>query len=201
MKELTPVENNTIKFYDSQASEWVSNHSSMRFWGDEIDRFHELLPSGRLLEVGSGGGRDAMELIKLGYEYTGTDISEGLLEEARRFNPGASFLRQSVYNLDFSVNSFDGFWASAVLLHIPKYRIGEALESIHRVIEDNGIGFIAVKQGDGEKVEADGRFFVYYTEAEFAERLQLSNFEIIESRINQMSNKTIWLVNFVKAVK
>jgi len=200
MKKLTPEEAQTIQYYNKEASEWVSSHSSGRFWGEEIDRFHELLPSGKLLEIGSGGGRDARELISLGYEYTGTDISEGLLKEARKYNPEATFLEQSVYDLDFPESSFDGFWASAVLLHIPKVRIAEALESIHRIVKSNGLGFIAVKQGEGEKVEDEGRFFAYYSDDEFKKKLR-ENFEVVERKIRPMSEKTIWLVYIVRVKK
>lgn len=113
----------------------------------------ELLPTGKVLEIGSGGGRDAKELIAKGYKYTGTDVSKGLLEEARKANPSTVFLRQSVYDLDFPDNTFDGFWASAVLLHIPKDRIDEALSRLRAVVRNDGIGFISIKQGEGQKIE------------------------------------------------
>ena len=59
-------------------------------------------------------------MIAFGYDYTGTDISTGLLNEARKKVPGQSFYEMSVYDLDFPEGTFDGFWASAILLHIPK---------------------------------------------------------------------------------
>lgn len=201
MKRLSPEEEQTIQFYDTKAADWVSGHSSGRFWGKEIDKFHELLLSGKLVEIGSGGGRDAQELIKLGYDYTGTDVSQGLIEIASKYNPGATFLKQSVYGLDFPENSFDGFWASAVLLHIPKARIGEALGSIHKIVKPDGLGFIAVKQGNGEKVEDEGRFFAYYSDEEFKTKLSENGFEIAESHIRPMSEKTVWLVYLVKVRK
>jgi ubiquinone/menaquinone biosynthesis C-methylase UbiE len=199
--KISKEEEKTTKFYDDNAEEWVSSHSGGRFWGGEIDRFYELLPSGKLLEIGSGGGRDAKDLIKLGYEYVGTDISEGLLKEARKHNPGATFLKQSVYDLDFPENTFDGFWASAVLLHIPKDRISEALGTIHNVVKAGGIGFIAIKQGLGEKVEKEGRFFAYYDNGEFKDKLEESDFEIVDSKVRPVSENTTWLIYFVKVKK
>lgn len=207
--KLSPEEEATVKTYNRSASEWVSKHSSERFWGEEMARFHELLPSGKILEIGSGGGRDAKELIALGYDYVGIDVSEGLLEEARKVNPDALFLQKSLYELDFPENSFDGFWTSATLLHIPKSRINEALTNIHGVVKADGIGFISVKKGEGERVEEDEpemedkrpRRFSYYSDEEFKEVLKRNNFEVIESKVRLMSERTTWLIYFVRVKK
>ena len=133
--KLTPQEKLTIEAYDQNATTWAQSRNKKGDWAKEKETFKEYLPSGKVLEIGSGGGRDAKDLIEMGYEYTGTDISKGLLEEARKNNPKATFLLQSVYELDFPEKTFDGFWACAVLLHMPKDRMSEALKSIHNVIK------------------------------------------------------------------
>ena len=207
--KLTPKEIDTIKTYNQNASEWTVKHSTKDFWGKEMRRFHDLLPSGNILEIGCGGGRDAKELIQLGYDYIGIDVSEELLKEAKKACPNATFLHQSIYELDFPENYFDGFWTSATLLHIPKNRIDEALVKIKNIVKSNGIGFISIKKGKGEKVEEDEpemedkkpRLFSYYQEKEFNEILERNNFEIIGFKERPMSEKTIWLVYFVKARK
>ena len=78
-------------------------------------------------------GRDIDNLIKHGYGYTGTDISEGMLNIVKKRYPKQEFYKQSVYDLSFP-KKFDGFWAVAVLLHIPKSRIDEALQAIKAVM-------------------------------------------------------------------
>lgn len=206
---LTKEEEQTMMTYDTSASEWASKHSSERFWGEEMDRFQELLPTGKVLEIGSGGGRDAKELIASGYEYTGTDVSQGLLEEAKKANPNTPFLHQSVYDLDFPDDTFDGFWASAVLLHIPKDRIDEALGRLHSVVRNDGIGFISIKQGEGQKIEEDEpdmeekrtRLFSYWQDDEFQEALKRNEFEVIDTKVRPMSERTTWLVYFVRNKK
>ena len=55
--------------------EWVAT---------EIDAFvTELGGSGRVLEIGSGGGRDALELERRGMSVRRTDISKGFVELLR----------------------------------------------------------------------------------------------------------------------
>lgn len=202
---LTPEELTTKQTYDQTASTWSGVHRSKGFWATEMENFHRLLPNGKILEIGSGGGRDAKELIELGYEYVGTDISTGLIEVARQNLPNEAFYNQSVYDLDFEGEKFDGFWASAVLLHIPKDRIGETLERIKNVVAARAIGFISLKDGVGEKVERDEidgkqleRFFSYWQKEEFARVLQENGYTVADYLYHPMSEKTRWHCFFVQ---
>lgn len=204
MRELTPEEKLTIATYDRQAENWSSSHSTANFWGEEMAHFTELLPSGRVLEIGAGGGRDAKELIEAGFDYLGTDISAGLLEQARKNNPGISFEEVSVYDLDYE-ELFDGFWCSAVLLHIPRDRIDEALQAVYKNMKQGAIGFIAIKEGEGEKLEADyksthvdERLFVYWADEDFSKRLVANGFNTVKSGYRPMSERTKWLTYIVK---
>ena len=202
--KLTPQEQQTIDAYDQNAVAWAGSRNKKGVWGNEKMKFYKYLPKGKIIEVGSGGGRDAKELIAHGYDYTGTDVSKELLEEAKKNNPEATFLLQSVYELDFPDETFDGFWASAVLLHIPKDRIEEALNSIYRILKPGAIGFISLKKGEGERfVEGDHvgiqykRFFSFFELDEFSKMLKRNSFEILESYVFDHSNKK-WLAFFVK---
>lgn len=197
--QLTPEEKITLETYNATAKQWSENHATPGFWKEEMGIFRTLLPDGKILEIGSGGGRDAKELLALSYEYVGTDISTGLIEVARRENPNAVFLAQSVYDLDFPEGTqFDGFWASAVLLHIPKARIDAALQRIKKFMREGAIGFISLKQGDGERLEEDKRFFAYYSEKEFRQILQRNSFDVVQTTVHPMNEKTTWLCFFVR---
>lgn len=199
---LTNKEQQTLDSYNKYGRQWAASHLDFDFWAQELKRFKEYLPEGKVLEIGAGGGRDAKEIIKAGYDYIGTDISKCLLEAARKYNPGAKFLLKSVYNLNFPRNSFDGFWACAVLLHIPKKRIDEALQQLHNAIKPQGVGFISVKKGKGERVTIepppDGqRLFAYYSLKEFTEVLVRNNFKVLYSKERKKTAKTTWLIYFV----
>lgn len=196
----------TTESYNLIAPQWAEAHKDPKFWQVELERFKFYLPSGKVLEVGSGGGRDAEALDALGYEYTGTDNSTGLLDVARKRNPTLNFFHNSVYELMFPESSFDGFWCAATLLHIPKSKIHNALHSIHNIIRSNGIGFICVKKGEGDMVfdEDDNygpRYFSYYQDDEFTQILEESGFPILEKYEIPVSTKTTWLNFFVRVEK
>ena len=204
MTELTKNEEITRQSYNKTANAWTADHWTQKFWGDNFDYFYELLPSGRVLEVGCGAGRDAQDLIKLGYDYLGTDISERLVEEAKKNNPGANFEQVSLYNLDFK-EPFDGFWCAAVLIHLPKERIDEALQAIKRNIKAKAIGFIAMKEGVGEGLETrpeldNAQFlFTYYQDDEFREVLSKNGLQVLRQGYMPMSQRTKWLTYHVRA--
>lgn len=202
--KLTPKEQQTVDAYDQNAAAWAGSRNKKGVWGNEKNKFFTYLPKGKIIDIGSGGGRDAKELINHGYDYTGTDVSKGLLAEAKKNNPGATFLFQSVYDFNFPNETFDGFWASAVLLHIPKNRIDEALSSIYRILKPGAIGFISLKKGSDEKfVEGDHvgiqykRFFSFFELDEFTEMLKRNKFEVLESYVFDHSDKK-WLAFFAK---
>jgi len=201
---MTTEELTTLASYNTSAKEWTKDHWTPKFWGDNFDYFHELLPTGRVLEVGCGSGRDAQELIKLGYDYLGTDIAGELVKEARKNNPEAKFEQISLYDLDFE-RPFDGFWCAAVLIHLPKKRIDEALQAIKSNMRAQAIGFIAIKEGEGERLEArpelsDVEFlFTYYKDDEFREILARNGIATIKKGYMPMSERSKWLTYHVQS--
>lgn len=194
----------TINFYDTHALEWSTAHNGFEetsYWKDEMEIFHNLLPSGKILEIGSGSGKDASALMRLGFDYLGTDASGGFLQIAKKRNPGATFRKVSAQDLDFDQNTFDGFWTVATLLHIPKDEMGIVLKNIARVVKPGGIGFISLKAGAGEREDKEtGRWFSYYSGKEFQKILDRNNMKVIKNGTRKGENG-FWLIFFVRVEK
>lgn len=205
---FTKQEQTTIANYNKFAVKWAANHTETDIFDNAFPLFKKYLPKGKILEIGCGGGRDAKKLKQAGYDYVGVDVSIGFLKEAKKNNPGLTFLLQDIYQLDLPY-LFDGFWCTATLLHIPKSKINKALQNIHRVIKPQGIGFICIKEGKGDlildKKEVNGQilktYFSYYQQDEFSQILIKNGFHILETSRRPVSIKTIWLNFFVKIEK
>jgi SAM-dependent methyltransferase len=65
------------------------------------------VPCGRLLDLACGTGRHVHELSALGWDVTGVDYSEELLERARANAPEARFVLQDMRELDLPGETFD----------------------------------------------------------------------------------------------
>lgn len=74
------------QFFDSHAPFYDQNPFTQNTVA-EVDFFLSLFPlsvGASILDMGCGTGRHAVELAKRGYRVTGVDISEGMLEVARK---------------------------------------------------------------------------------------------------------------------
>jgi ubiquinone/menaquinone biosynthesis C-methylase UbiE len=80
----------------------------------------------RILDVGSGTGRAALELAQRGAEVTGIDASEEMLAVARQraddLHVTVRFQTGDAHALDFPDRSFDTVVSLRVLMHTPDWR-------------------------------------------------------------------------------
>ena len=74
------------EFFDGHAPVYMDN-SFTKNTVEEVEFVLEKLglpPGSRILDVGCGTGRHAVELARCGYQVTGVDISSGMLAEAEK---------------------------------------------------------------------------------------------------------------------
>lgn len=112
---------NLAKTYDKIAEDWHKDHAEDTWWVEETDAFLKRLPEGgTVLDVGCGSGVKSKYMLERGFRVVGIDISDALLAIARRESPSGDFRNVSMYNLDSIQEQFDGVFAQASFLHIPK---------------------------------------------------------------------------------
>lgn len=80
--------------------------------------------------------------------------------------------------------AFDGIWACASLLHVPRAELVDALRRLRRALRPGGVLYVSLKIGAGETLEPDGRFFSYHTPAEFKRKLLVANLRVIRNWIS-----------------
>jgi len=205
----TSGELETTRAYNNIAKQMSKTHSDLNFWQPEFEKFTSLLPGKEVIDIGCGWGRDAQLFIKLGCNYLGIDLSQKMLEQAKKLTPNAQFLKMSMYSLDLPSGHFDGVWAVASLLHIPKKNLEEVLKEIRRVVKPGGIGFFTMKEGDGEKMvfrarSKNGLFFAYYHLNEFSDALTNAGFDVLEKskgekKSNDLGGASTRLLYFARA--
>lgn len=197
----------TKQAFDEMAGDYIKRDQEVTDETFEIkstlEKFASLLPpNGKVLEIGSGGGRDSGFLFDRGFPVTAIDISEKMIEGARRAQPGIDYRIMDFENLDFPENEFDGMWANASLHHIPKANLGAVLETIRKILKDDGVVAIIIKHGNQDGIRENEKFgrsvrryFAYYETEEAGTLLLRSGFSILESKVTA---KGEWLNVFAR---
>ena len=151
----------TLQFYRQNAEAYAKREITSRF--ARMTKFLALLPSGAaILELGCGAGSDSAEMLGRGYDVTPTDGSPELAEIASRRlgRPVGTLL---FHDLD-AVETYDGVWANACLLHVPREQLANVLALIHRALKPGGAFYASYKAGDSDGRDTLNRYYNYPTE-------------------------------------
>jgi SAM-dependent methyltransferase len=191
----------TKAFYDRHAIEYANDTQNQNL--DELWELfaHHLQPNARVLDLGCGGGRDLKEFAKRGFETIGVDYSDALAEIARRYS-GQPVEVVSFDEMVFEENTFDGIWAVASLLHVPRTKVDGVLKRLKEMLKPRGILLTSMQKGDGKQFASEGRLFELYDAEQWKAILESAGFETIENRESRVQLKTssserevAWLVN------
>ncbi|MEU6391812.1 class I SAM-dependent methyltransferase [Streptomyces sp. NPDC046939] len=108
----------------------------------------------RVADVGCGPGHVTGLLAELGVEAVGFDLSPGMVEYARRAEPGLRFAVGRMEDLPVADGAFGGVLAHYSVIHTPPAEVPELLAGLVRVLAPGGlflVSFFAV-EGGGEPV-------------------------------------------------
>ncbi|MDQ5957906.1 MAG: hypothetical protein QG665_241 [Patescibacteria group bacterium] len=188
------MDKKTIDTYNKMAKAY--DDETIDFWDEFPNSFFEKfisLVDGKVLDLGSGPGRDGLILKNKGIDVVCLDASESMvqLSTAR----GLESVIGDFLDLPFSDKSFAGVWSYTALLHLPKNKMSESLVEIKRVLVDGGILGLGMIEGNTEEYrESSGvnmpRLFSFYQQDELENILKNHGFEIIyfESFIPRSKN-------------
>jgi SAM-dependent methyltransferase len=147
----------SIDFYDRNAEAFFSGTVSLDVEAIRA-RFLGFVPAGgRILDAGCGSGRDALAFHRAGYDVSAFDGSHEMVRLARE-HTGLPVQLLTFDDLDVECR-FDGIWASASLLHVPRPRLPSVMASLARALRPAGAIYVSMKRGDGDR-EVEGRLFV-----------------------------------------
>jgi ubiquinone/menaquinone biosynthesis C-methylase UbiE len=103
------------------------------------------LPSGSFLDFGCGVGRVSRALQKRFTQGYGVDISEKMIELARRYVPDVKFMVNQKDSLEqLGDNSVDFVYSHIVLQHIPNKFKKKYIEEFLRILRPGGLAVIQI---------------------------------------------------------
>ena len=190
----------TIDAYERSAKECLAR------WGKRRHRrppllaeWLECLPAdARLLDLGCGGGQDAGDLGQRGYCVVGLDRTSALLSAGRRRYCSLPLVRADLRYLPFQAMSFDGLWAAASLMHLPKPVARRILTDLYGLVRPGGLFAATVAHGVKSRLVTDGwipgRYFARWRKDELARAVRRAGWKILELQvITNRERKGRWL--------
>jgi len=166
----------TLAYYDRHASLLAARDAASTSAGSPlpgVSRYFPLAfpPGSRILDVGAGTGRDAALLASLGHDVRAVEPSSELRalaasrhgELRERISPG--FLPDSLPDAPSLGGPFDGILCSAVLQHLPRHALFDAVFALRGLTRPHGRVLVSVPSGSGgrtldaEHRDPDGRLY------------------------------------------
>jgi SAM-dependent methyltransferase len=151
------VDEETLQFYRSHAQAYaeraIAEHT-------RLTRFLALLPPrAKVLELGCGAGAASAEMIAKGFDVEPTDGSPEMAAEASRHlgRPVRTLLFHDIDKAD----TYDGVWANACLLHVPRPELAQVLGLIWRALKPGGYFYASFKTGEAEGRDTLNRYYNY----------------------------------------
>lgn len=151
---------------------------------NDAELFIESLSGGRILDLGSGPGRDSQFFKERGLNPLCFDFSPEMIRlcQEKRLEAQVGDLE----NLPFDNSTFDGVWAYTSLLHIPKLKLNPVLGRVSDILKPEGVFYLGMKEGEFEgwiesdKYPGSNRFFALYSDKELRKALT-QNFDILHT--------------------
>ena len=151
------MDEKTLQFYSGNAEAYAAREITKH---TQLSRFLELLPpKATVLELGCGAGADSAAMLARGFDVRPTDGSAEMAAVAsqRLGLPVGTLL---FHDLD-AVDAYDGVWANACLLHVPREQLANVLTLIWRALKPEGVFYASYKAGDADGRDTLERYYNY----------------------------------------
>jgi ubiquinone/menaquinone biosynthesis C-methylase UbiE len=197
-REDSRLDKNRIKkikaAYD-RAAELYAEKCFFELYDKPLDKklydlfFERTVNRGPVLEIGCGPGEISNYLKMKGLAIGGIDLSEKMIETARRLNPNINFDTGDVFRLKAASGSLAGIVAPYLIVNFAREEVPAALAEMNRALMSGGVLLLAFHAGNTEFIAED--FFipgnsVPYTLFEpnmIAEQLAAAGFTVTENII------------------
>ena len=171
----------TLQYYQENAGVFVEGTVSADMH-DARTRFLRLLPSqAYILDFGCGSGRDTKAFLEQGCRVDAADGSAELCRMATELT--GIQVKQMLFEELSTVEQYDGIWACASILHLPRKELCGILQKISDALKPGGVLYSSFKYGGFEGIRR-GRYFTDLTEDSLAGLMaEVPSLQIVETWI------------------
>jgi len=186
-----------VKVYDDSAKALAQYFKGVGSRIADIELGLKLAKVGdnaRVVEIGCGSGRDALEIVKRVGWYEGFDPSKELLKIAQKELPDTSFVLTDALTYNYP-NDIDTIYAFASLLHVNKPDMKKVFKKVSESLRLGGIFYMSLKERNQytEEIKKDryGERMFYYYNISLISEIAGDSFTTV-NKAHQRIGKTNW---------
>lgn len=151
-----------------------------------------------VLDLGCGPGQDSRHLRRLRFKVVGLDLTKPFLLAARKKSPTLPLVQADILKLPLQPNTFEGIWAAASLIHLPKSKLTPVLRQLHTLSRPGGILGATLIHGKGSGFLPDewipDRYVSKWVKPDLQKVLQQTGWEILSLQtVSHRERKGRWL--------
>jgi trans-aconitate methyltransferase len=171
MKKIREIEE-TKKYYNKKFQIWTDKKTNSFHHEKPFRKLVSLWPEkGRVLDIGCAHGICVPMFLGIGrnLSYYGIDNSTAFLKIAKRRYPQLPFEFGDISDREtLPKKKFDGFWAAAVLMHIPFSKWDEMFSNVESLCKPGSYGYVAlpIAHPSNKQKPEDTRHFTILSEEE-----------------------------------
>jgi len=128
---------------------------------------------GRTADIGCGSGREVAFLAANGFDVTGYDASDALLEQARLRYPRLQFATAALPELEgVPEAAFDNVLCETVIMHLRRPQILGAVRRLLAILKADGILYLSWRVTEGaDKRDPQGRLYAAFESSLISEAI------------------------------
>jgi SAM-dependent methyltransferase len=181
---MNNLNDQTVKGYDKTVTKYIDTSpqkvdGQLKAWIDK--NLKQIDKTAKILEIGSGSGKDADYFESLGYKVELSDASQGFVDHLIKNGKPARLLNAITDDLG---GDYDMVFADAVFLHFNPEQLEKVLSKVFEALKPNGLIVFSLKAGSGEEVtdrKLDvNRYFCYWQADDIKKLLVKNGFTDIE---------------------
>ena len=155
------MDGRTQKYYSDNAEEYF-RETVNSFVSKAAEEFlSHIPPKGRILDCGSGSGRDTKYFLSHGYDTDAIDASPELCRIASKYTDHPVVCMD--YNALDRAEAYDGIWAQASLLHEKRENLPSLFSILSYALKKSGVLYCSFREGKTDGREGE-RWYTNMTE-------------------------------------
>jgi SAM-dependent methyltransferase len=155
------VDDRTQRYYSDNAEEYFRETVNSFVPRAAEEFLSHIPPKGRILDCGSGSGRDTKYFLDNGYDTDAIDINPELCRIASEYTNHPVVCMD--YNALDRTEAYDGIWAQASLLHERRENLPPLFSILARALRKGGVLYCSFREGEKDGREGE-RWYTNMTE-------------------------------------